>query len=122
MVTAEVAAPPAVVTGAALILWTGTRRLYPRQHMSNSHLRVTPLEDRATPSSTKETPVGTSCPPQDPMDNPPPAQPAPKDESGPGKGGKKVNVVSTAASDVTSFTASTLPTVATTVTKAAYTL
>jgi hypothetical protein len=46
--------------------------------MTRSSLNVTPLEDRSTPVSfsfkTTLT-VAVTTPPQDPMDNPPPAQP-----------------------------------------------
>ncbi len=46
--------------------------------MIRSPLSVNQLEDRTTPVSLKFTTVLTvdlSTPPQDPMDNPPPAQP-----------------------------------------------
>ena len=46
--------------------------------MHRSSLTVTPLEDRSTPASLKFSTalsVDVTTPPQDPMDNPPPAQP-----------------------------------------------
>jgi hypothetical protein len=47
--------------------------------MPRSSLTVTLLEDRSTPATlaftTKLTMASVSTPPQDPMDNPPPAQP-----------------------------------------------
>ena len=54
--------------------------------MIRTHLGLVPLEDRATASATLPDTPGTSCPPQDPMDNPPPAQPVHGDGSDESKG------------------------------------
>jgi hypothetical protein len=89
--------------------------------MSHSYLTVTPLEGRATPSATKES-QGSSCPPQDPMDNPPPVQPAPASPTVPKGGeGKSGGGSMTTAAAETVF--SVVPTTATkATTKAAYDL